>query len=300
VKDKNSREQYINGLVRRGICDAIGDAISIQDTDFTILYQNKAHKNLIGEHIGEYCYIAFEGRDSLCENCPVDMVFKDGKVHRTKMSVPTEKGKIYIEITASALEDSEGEIIAGIEVMRDITRRKYINNKLQESENRYRSFVQNFQGIAYEGRFDFKPILFHGAVEKITGYTENEFTEGNLSWDKVIHPDDFSKIPTENTAPLLSIPNFSEEREYRIIRKDGTIRWVYEYIRNICDDSGKPILLQGTLYDITERKKMEEELKERLEELEKFYEIAISREIKMKELKEKIRRLEDELSQYKK
>ena len=65
-------------------------------------------------------------------------------------------------------------------------------------------------------------------------------------------------------------------------------------------ESGKTKYVVKTVEDITERKKIEVELKEKVEELEKFYQIAIDRELRMKELKEEIKRLKSELSQYKK
>jgi PAS domain S-box-containing protein len=142
--------------------------------------------------------------------------------------------------------------------------------------------------------------LFHGSVEKITGYTESNFLEGDLSWDQMIHPEDLPNIPKESTDPLLSVPNFSCDREYRIINKDGQVRWVHEYIQNVCDDSGKPSYLQGAIYDITESKAMEIELKKRVEELEEFYEISVSRERKIMELKKEIKQLKSELSSFKK
>ncbi len=66
------------------------------------------------------------------------------------------------------------------------------------------------------------------------------------------------------------------------------------------DENGKTKYVVKTMEDITERKKIEVELKEKVEELEKFYQIAIDRELRMKELKEETKRLKSELSQYKK
>jgi len=72
--------------------------------------------------------------------------------------------------------------------------RKLAEKALRESEERYRSFVQNFQGIAFRGKINFTPIFFHGAVEEITGYTEDEFVAGKPRWDQVIHPDDLALL----------------------------------------------------------------------------------------------------------
>ncbi len=141
-------------------------------------------------------------------------------------------------------------------------KRKRAEKALMESENRYRSFVKNFKGIAFQGRMDFTPIFFHGAVEEITGYTEPEFLDGKPSWIQVIHREDLPAILTEDEEKLHSIPHHSYEREYRIVRKDGAVRWVHEVIQNVCDNSGKPAILQGAIYDISERKRTEISLQE--------------------------------------
>jgi PAS domain-containing protein len=103
---------------------AIGDGIRILSPDFRILYENKAHRDILGDHAGEYCYQAYQGRNSACEHCPVDISFRDGGIHTMERTVPTEHGPRYLEITSSLLRDSEGKLIAGIEVVRDVTERK--------------------------------------------------------------------------------------------------------------------------------------------------------------------------------
>ena len=153
---------------------------------------------------------------------------------------------------------------------REIAERKRVEKALRESEELYRSFVQGFQGIAFRGRIDFTPIFFHGAAEKISGYREDEFTNRKPRWDQVIHPDDFPNI-YNSTEKISSVPNYSTEREYRIIRKDGHIRWVHEIIQNLCDSSGKPIMLQGVIYDVTDRKRAEEEKKKLEAELQQVH-----------------------------
>jgi PAS domain S-box-containing protein len=147
-------------------------------------------------------------------------------------------------------------------IVRNITESKRAEKALTESKGRYRSFVKNYKGIAFQGKMDFTPIFFHGAVEEITGYTEKELLDGNPRWDQTIHPEDLSSLYTEDEEKLHSIPHYSYEREYRIVRKDGTIRWIQEVIQNVCDDSGKPAILQGAIYDISERKRTENALQE--------------------------------------
>lgn len=106
------------------IIAAIGDGISIQNTDYRILYQNEVHRKLVGDHVGRFCYQAYEHRDAVCEGCPVALSFKDGGIHTVERSAPTDHGTIQVEITSSPLRDPSGKIIAGIEIARDITVRK--------------------------------------------------------------------------------------------------------------------------------------------------------------------------------
>ncbi len=112
------------------IVESLGEAISIQGPDFRVLYQNRMSRDKVGAHIGEYCYSAYERRDRICEGCPVVASFTDANPHTVVRSTRTGRGVSFFEITASVLRDTEGRIIAGIEVARDITARKGAENEL--------------------------------------------------------------------------------------------------------------------------------------------------------------------------
>lgn len=157
------------------------------------------------------------------------------------------------------IRDDDGKPLEIVGSWTDITPKKQAQLALEDSENRYRSFVTNFHGIAYRATLGFKIIFFHGAVEEITGYTEAELVAGNPRWDQVIFPDDLDAAIVDGEK-MRSLPNFSYEREYRIVRKDGQIKWIYEFAKNVCDKSGRPECVEGVIYDISKRKKVEETL----------------------------------------
>jgi PAS domain S-box-containing protein len=156
-----------------------------------------------------------------------------------------------------AIFDRNGTLVEYQSVGRDITDSRVAEQALQESEERYRSFVQNFDGIAYRGTLDFVPLFFHGKVEEITGYTEQEFLSGSPRWDQIIHESDrllFQKSAGDTNGSA----GRSRIREYRIVRRDGEVRWIREQMQDLCDPDGKPYAVQGALYDITEQKQAEE------------------------------------------
>lgn len=142
-----------------------------------------------------------------------------------------------------------------------------LEKTLKESEERYRGFVQNFLGIAFRLNTDFTPVFLHGAVEAMTGYTEDEFKSSSPAWEQIIYTDDVTVVLAQNQK-IQSVPGYSGSREYRIVQKDGAVRWIYELVQGICDVAGTLQFIQGARYDITERKNAEEFLKKMNEELE--------------------------------
>ncbi|MDA8240760.1 MAG: PAS domain-containing protein [Nitrospiraceae bacterium] len=108
------------------LLDVIGDGLRIVDKDFRVVYENQAHRDLLGNHVGEHCYRAYQHRDTVCDDCAVYRSFLDGKIHKDVRSVMTDKGTRYVEVTSSNLRDAAGNVIAGVEIVRDVTDRQLL------------------------------------------------------------------------------------------------------------------------------------------------------------------------------
>jgi PAS domain S-box-containing protein len=168
----------------------------------------------------------------------------------------TRTGKRIPAIVASRIIDYEGKR-ALMGVITDISARKAAEEALRTSEEKYRTFVENFQGIAYRGALDGAPIFFEGDVARITGYSEEEFMAGKPRWEDIIHRDDRARA-TRRFVPDGGTGDTGLEKEYRIVRKDGRVLWVHQSVRPVRDEAGTPVFVQGAIYDITARKRAEE------------------------------------------
>ena len=162
---------------------------------------------------------------------------------------------IYIEERVAWLKDENGQSHRAIGVMDDVTEWKRAVEKIQVSERKYRSFIQNFQGIAFQIDENLNLTFVHGAVEKITGYTEEEFIS-EINWQGIIYPEDRPIIFKEKK--IQSPYNSYREIGFRIIRKDGRIRWVSVIYQKFKGREENQNYYQGIIYDVTEKKETEE------------------------------------------
>lgn len=139
--------------------------------------------------------------------------------------------------------------------------RHTMDRALRESEQRYRLFVEHFQGVAFRLSMDLAPVFYHGSLSRITGYTEDEIISGNPSWRMLVHPDDRGSYD-EQVERAGTVPGYTNEFQYRIIDRNGTIRWIEELLQNVVDSMDEPQFIQGSLFDITGRVAAEERLRD--------------------------------------
>lgn len=288
-----SREFFEN------IFDAIGEGISIQGTDFKVLYQNRKHKDLVGDHAGEYCYKAYELKDEICEGCPVALAFKDGEVHKVERKMVAENGVWYVEITASPLKDKGGAVIGGIELARNITSRRQMADKLVEYKNRLQELVELRTDELFKANAKLKAEiaerrhaeaalrkseekyrdLFENAVDPIFivgadrrykdvnkravelfGYSKEEFLSMGIF--DVIPPEQIPR--SENELEKLKREGAYEKFIGKMRKKDGF--WVdVEVSSSAIIEEGMIVGSRDIVRDITERKRAEQ--KERMAEL---------------------------------
>jgi len=125
------------------ILDSISDGISIQDTDYRILYQNKITRDIFGDHRGTFCHRIYERNDTVCESCPLAKVFSDGGIYTSERSVLIGGKSLFVEVKASPLKNPSGKIIAGMVTAREITDRKKAEEALKKMKDELKIRVRD-------------------------------------------------------------------------------------------------------------------------------------------------------------
>ena len=136
---------------------------------------------------------------------------------------------------------------------------------LKESKNLGQLFLDNADEALFFYSLEGKLLYVSPAFQKITGYTTQELYEEN--YIPYVHPDD--QEWTKNLWEGLLKGELFEDAEYRIVKKDGEIRWSLSTWKIVLDSDGIQIGILGKQQDITEHKNTELQLKESEQELRK-------------------------------
>ncbi|MFX1277781.1 MAG: PAS domain S-box protein [Promethearchaeota archaeon] len=251
---KGSEEKY-HSLIT--VLTNIGFGIDIISKDFKILYQNEVLRDTFGDCEGKICYEKYMGEESKCSFCQMEETLETKEVNRNELKAVDNR--IY-EIISAPYPNFDGTFDKVLEIIIDITEKKIVEQKLIESEEKYRMLTeQSLFGIFIIQDGIFKYI--NQGVSDIIGYSVDEM----LQWTgfdlvKTIFSEDLESIM--NRLKRSEIGDLDEQSSsvFRLVTKSGDIKWVEEY--------NKRIKFQGkfasmvTLIDISSRIQSEHKLKE--------------------------------------
>ncbi|ELS01920.1 PAS domain S-box [Xenococcus sp. PCC 7305] len=149
------------------------------------------------------------------------------------------------------------------ELQQEFDKRKQAEVALRQSEEKFRNLVVNIPGAVYRCACDehWTMELLSDVILEITGYPASDFINNQVrSLTSIIHPEDQELVAQMVDDAIATKQSYLIE--YRMIHLDGSIRWVYEKGQGIFDAEGQLLWLNGAIFDISERKKAEEALKQ--------------------------------------
>ncbi|MDQ3638983.1 MAG: PAS domain S-box protein, partial [Actinomycetota bacterium] len=181
---------------------------------------------------------------------------------RLRYSIRRKDGEVrHVEEYGQGIYGKDGSTEAIEGLVYDVTEVVRSEERLREAEEKYRTLIEQMPAVTYIDRADDSdtPLYTSPQIEEMLGYTPEEWQTQKL-WPKRLHPDDRERV-------LAADERFEKEREerfveeYRLLAKDGSVVWVREEAMLVTDGKGDPLFWQGVIYDLTERKGAEEQLR---------------------------------------
>jgi PAS domain S-box-containing protein len=265
------------------IINFLPDATFVIDREGRVLAWNQAMEEMTGlkadEILGKGNYeyaIPFYG-----ERRPLlaDLVLKPDQTHESRYTftarhqdtlvaesiAPSLRGAVHLWGKARLLRDSEGAVVGAIESIRDTTERKQTEHALRESEQKYRNIIEHAVEGIFQATADGRYLSVNPAFARMCGFSSPEEMIGeitDIARQLYVDPEDRARIKR-----LYDDPGFAKGFEAQFRRKDGGLIWVSITARSVRDESSALLCYEGTIQDITERKKAELEVQTHREQL---------------------------------
>jgi len=251
------------------IFDMLPVGVSILDAKRKIIYVNPAMERILGISMeglfrGDHKsrkYLRPDGTPMPAEEyASVRAVKEQRAIYNVETGVVKEDSSIvWTDVSAVPVKFPDWNVVI---VTSDITERKKAEEKLIESEARYRHISSIMSDIAYLCRKNndnsYSIEWITGAAEKITGYSINEI-KAKRCWKFLVVKED---LPLFEKHVVGLSSGSSSSCELRLRHKNGDIVWVASFAKCLQEPEGQGYRLYGGLMDITERKRSEKELQE--------------------------------------
>lgn len=264
-----TEQRRVEELLRRSesqlqaLLKSAPDIIMQATRDMTVIYCNRVFPPLtmdqvLGSHIlnwidPDYHHVvvaAFEQVFGAGQSCNYETISSND---------PT--GKRWYSVQLAPVIDN-GQITSAIMLVRDITRRKEMQQQLQDRDERFSQLAEaTDQGFWLVDLNPERLLYVNPAFARIWGLPEEEFYSGLRVGESFIVKEDFARVHTAFDEWLAG-KRKSYNVEYRIVRPDGQLRWVHDHGAKIFDARGVLVRVSGIVRDVTDQKRAEVILRE--------------------------------------
>ncbi len=263
-RKKAESELAINQTRLRAIQDHLPDMLWMKNSEGCFLLVNKAFvaaagKVSVEEIIGKTDYDLWpQGLAQLYRSDDESVIAE--RISKTVEEQIMDQGvSKWFETFKTPLYDDEGAVIGTVGSAREITQRKKIEKALRESEEKHRKILETIADGYHEVDLQGNLTLVNDSLCEILGYSRDELI--GMSYKQIMDEENARGIREAYNAVFrtgISNPEFS----YKVFRKDGTVRDVSVSIAPVRDSNNEPIGFRGIFRDITDRKHLEEQLRQ--------------------------------------
>jgi len=250
---KTEKERLYSAL------DSMTSLVVIEDENYNIIYENQRLQKVYGKGVGEKCYKQYIGREVPCEICPITEILHGDK--KELRYYPQSAGRIY-ESLASEFKMPDGSR-AVIETHQDVTERKIAEDALKESEEKYRTLLEHLP----------QRVFYKNLKSEYVSCNENYAKDLGIKIEDVVGKTDYDFYPKKladkfraDDKRIMESGIESEDIEENIIL-DGR-QFLVQTVKTPVIDNGEVVGILGVYWDISQRKKVEEEREHLIKELE--------------------------------
>ena len=225
--------------------------ITVQDRNFKLLSYNQEFAEKFKPKPGDYCYVAYKGRSKRCEICPVVETFEDAQSHSSEETgVNKDHSRSFWMVRTSPIKNKDGEVIAAMEMSLDVTKMKFLEKEVRESEEHYRVIFDTIPNPLFV--LDAKTLEIldcNNSMTAVYGFEKDEIKK--TSFLRFFEDGDRNQFARElKTTKALN--------KIRQIRKDG--KAIFVNIHTAPSEYMEHEALLVTATDVTERLIVEQQL----------------------------------------
>lgn len=237
--------------------ETVTDPIMIVTREFLIARANRAMAEWIGvsreEAIGLPCHRHVHQCSEPAVDCPHKKLLADGMAHSAE--IHDERNDRYFSVSVYPIFDAEGTLSGSVHYAKDITANKKAEEELRRAETKYRIIADNTHAWEFWRGPDSRYIYTSPSCARITGYAPEEFTADPGLFLRIVHPDDQLMIDEHQKSMAKGEICDTVELMFRIIRRDGSVRWIAHSCQPLFNDAGEFLGIRGSNSDITERRR---------------------------------------------
>ena len=242
---RHQRNEYQN-LFENVPCE-----IAVLDRDYRLVNFNRNYAEKFNPVRGEYCFQAYKGRDTKCQDCLVEKTFEGEGPQMGEETGYDKNGRpVHWLVVTSPLVDDEGRITGAMEMNLDLTDRKVLEDKLRQSEIKYRAFFNNIPNPVFV--LDAASLAIRDCNDSVKAVYEYEKSDIlGMSFLNFF-------VDEEKEAYAAAIPTSQILNRVKQMKKSGIPLFVNIRI-SPSDDEGQRVFLVTTS-DITKRLEAEQQL----------------------------------------
>ncbi|MFQ5465967.1 MAG: PAS domain-containing protein [Thermodesulfobacteriota bacterium] len=281
----------------RSLAESARDSIYIVERDFTVSYVNPYGARFLGREAGEVVGSSlvdlFGPRTFAHMEKNLESVF-DGAVSMTvEGRFVVDDREVWLDTSLVPMTDKSGRVRSVMGLSRDITEKKRMETNLREQRDLAQKYMSVAGVILVLVEPSGKVALVNRKGSEILGLDEEEI-KGKDWFDNFLPPPVRERARAVFAGVVSGKLRYAEYCESPVLAAGGEERLIAWHNTVITGDDGAVTGCLSSGADITERRRMEDDLRARLDELERFRKATVAREFRVKELKERLKKLEGE------